>query len=58
LLAARLHRFQNCYTPEPLLLNGIFLKKMPHFAPLKRAREFWNRSSFNGEFALHTTDLC
>jgi hypothetical protein len=29
----RLYRFQNCYTPEPLLPSGIFLKKMPPFTP-------------------------
>jgi hypothetical protein len=39
-----LQRFQNCCTPEPLLLSGIFLKKMPPLATLKRASEFWNRS--------------
>jgi hypothetical protein len=41
----RLKRFQNCCTPEPPLLSGIFLKKMPPFTTLKRARKFWNRSS-------------
>ena len=29
----RLYRFQNCHTLEPLLLSGIFLKKMPPFTP-------------------------
>ena len=43
--AKALQRFQNCCTQEPQLLSGIFLKKMPPFATLKRAHEFWNRSS-------------
>ncbi len=30
-----LQRFQNCCTPEPLLLSGVFLWKTPPFATLK-----------------------
>jgi hypothetical protein len=41
----RLQRFQSCYTQEPLLPRGVFLKKTPPFANLNRAQELWNRSS-------------
>ena len=45
LTTTRLQRFQNCYTWEPRLLSGIFLKKMPPLTNLKGAHEFWNRSN-------------
>jgi hypothetical protein len=38
--ARLLQRFQNCYTPEPRLQSGIFLKKMPPFTTFKSALEF------------------
>jgi hypothetical protein len=44
--AARLKRFSNCYTPEPMLPSGFFLKKKPPSMMPVRVRVLENRSSY------------